>query len=493
MLNNIRQIRIEKVKKLKELGISPYVSARANTFRTHEISTITENFDKHEKKHVTVVGKIVLLRNLGKIAFMTIQDESGKIQLFLKGDDIIESDEKLSNKALSFKNAKLLDIGDFIQATGTIGKTKTGEISVMVESFTILTKSIRPMPEKFHGLQDKELKLRKRYLELINDAKLRELFRKKSRFWKSIREFMIKEGFMEVVTPILEETPGGADASAFTTHHNALHQDFYLRISPELHLKRVIGGGYEKVFEIGPLFRNEGIDDEHLQEFWNMEFYWAYANVEDNMELNIRLYRHIAMEVLGTTKFSSHGHEVDLADEWARIDYVGYIKEKLGVDVVNDSEDDMRAVLRKKNVKFEDDATRARLADILWKQIRGDIAGPAFLINEPTIVSPLARINDENPDITERFHIIIAGSELGNGYTELIDPVDQLQRFEKQQAMRDAGDDEAQMIDHDFVEMLEYGTPPMTGFGMGERFFSFLVDKPMRQTVFFPQMGRKKE
>ena len=497
MLDDIRQSRLQKVQKLRDMGLSPYVSARAVTFRSDSAKTIKDNYEKFEGKTVAVVGKVLLERNIGKIAFITIQDETEKIQLFLKEEDIKDSLPKdtaayNANKLLAYKDYDLLDIGDYVQAHGVVGKTRTGEISVMVSAYTILSKSIRPMPEKFHGLQDIETKLRKRYLDLISDADLRELFRKKSLFWKAIRDFMVGEGFMEVITPIMEETTGGADANPFITHHNALDEDFYLRISPELHLKRLIGSGYEKVFEIGPNFRNEGIDDEHLQEFWNMEFYWAYANYWDNMELVKNMYRYVAKTVFGKSVFSIRGHEVDFDKEWELIDYVGTIKEKLGIDVLTATEQEMKTCLSERHVRFEETANRERLSDLLWKQIRVSIAGPAFLINEPTIVSPLARISDANPTVTERFHVIIAGSELGNGYTELIDPDDQLQRFQKQQAMRDAGDVEAQMIDYDFVEMLEYGIPPTTGFGMGERLFSFMVDRPMRQTVFFPQMGRKK-
>jgi len=494
MLDTIRQSRIDKIAKLKALGLSAYVSAKAETFRTNHVGEIKSKYEAFEGKTVTVVGKIILLRNIGKIAFATIQDESERIQLFFKDTDVTADAKNtvLSNKALSYENLDLLDIGDYIQAKGTVGKTRTGEISVMVTSYTLLSKSVRPMPEKFHGLQDIETKLRKRYLDLISDDQLREMFRKKAMFWNAIRTFLLKEGFTEVTTSIMEETTGGADANPFVTHHNALDEDFYLRISPELHLKRLIGGGYEKIFEIGPCFRNEGIDDEHLQEFWNMEFYWAYANFRDNMELNKKMYRYIAKEVFDKSVFEMKGHTVDFEKEWEEIDFVQVIEEKMGVNVLTAPLEDMKNVLREKKVRFEDGAERPRLADLLWKQIRKSIAGPAFLVNEPVITSPLARIDDKNPLVTERFHIIIAGSELGNGYTELIDPIDQLERFEKQQAMRDSGDLDAQMTDYDFVEMLEYGMPPTTGFGMGERLFSFMVDLPIRTTTFFPQMGRKK-
>lgn len=494
MLDDIRQTRIQKIQTLRELGVSPYVSAKAETFRTHKAADIKSSYEKVEGQRVTVVGKIFLIRNIGKIAFATIQDESERIQLFFKESDVTveQSSPKFSNKPLTYDQMNLLDIGDYVQAVGTVGKTKTGEISVMVTSYTILSKSVRPMPEKFHGLQDTETKLRKRYLDLVTDSELRDMFVKKSLFWKAIRDFMIGEGFTEVITPIMEETTGGADANPFTTHHNALDEDFYLRISPELHLKRLIGGGYEKVFEIGPNFRNEGIDDEHLQEFWNMEFYWAYANYWDNMELVKNMYRYIAKTVFNKSTFSMRGHEVDFDKEWEFIDYVDTIEKKLGINVLKATEQEMKNCLSERKARFEENANRERLSDLLWKQIRVGMAGPVFLINEPTIVSPLARVSDANPTVTERFHVIIAGSELGNGYTELIDPPDQLDRFLKQQAMRDAGDSEAQMIDYDFVEMLEYGMPPTTGFGMGERLFSFMVDKPMRQTVFFPQMGRIK-
>ncbi len=497
MLDDLRQTRIDKIQKLQALGLSTYVSAPADSFRTNYAKEIKNEFEKFDGKQVKVVGKIMLLRNIGKIAFATIQDESERIQLFFKESDIISdisalTHYSLSNKPLNYANLDLLDMGDYVQAYGTVGKTKTGEISVMVQSYTLLSKSVRPMPEKFHGIQDIETKLRKRYLDLVTDAELRELFRKKALFWKTIREFMVAEGFTEVTTPIMESVTGGADANPFVTHHNALDEDFYLRISPELALKRLIGGGYEKVFEIGPLFRNEGIDEDHLQEFWNMEYYWAYANYRDNMALDKRMYREIAKKVFGKSVFNIKGFEVDFEKEWEEIDFVGIIKDRMGINVLTDPLENLQNKLHELKVKFEPKAARERLADLLWKQIRKTIAGPAFLVNEPVLTSPLARVNDAKPEVTERFHIIIAGSELGNGYTELIDPIDQLQRFEKQQALRDAGDEEAQMIDHDFVEMLEYGMPPTTGFGMGERLFSFLVDMPMRMTTFFPQMGRKK-
>ena len=299
---------------------------------------------------------------------------------------------------------------------------------------------------------------------------------------------MKEKGFMEVETPILEFVTGGADAAPFVTHHNALDQDFYLRISTELYLKRLIGGGFEKIYALGPNFRNEGIDDEHLQEYYQIEWYWAYADYKDNMELVKEMFRYIAKEVYGKTKFSRKGMEFDLGNDWEEINYIQVIKDKWDVDIFNDSEAKMRSILEENGTTLPEDASKNRLVDNLWKLIRKDIAGPCFLVNEPKFMSPLAKSRPDNESITERFHIIIAGSELGNGYSELNDPLDQLERFRVQQNARDEGDEEAQMLDIDYVEMLEYGMPPTSGYAHSERLFWFLEDVSAREGTLFPQM-----
>ncbi len=331
---------------------------------------------------------------------------------------------------------------------------------------------------------------RRRYLDLVLNTAHRDLFVRKSKFWSVARTFMADRGFLEVETPVLEHVTGGADAKPFKTHHNALDEDFYLRISTELYQKRLIAAGYEKIYTLGPNFRNEGIDDEHLQEYYQLEWYWAYADFRDNMQLTKELFRELAEKVYGTTKFTRGKHTFDLAGQWVVLDYSQVILNKLGIDIFRDTDKQMVAVLLKHGIKLDGGVNRARLVDNLWKIIRADVAGPAFLINTPKFISPLAKSYADNPNITERFQIILAGSELCNGYSELNDPADQLARFMEQQAARDAGDDEAQMMDIDFVEMLEYGMPPTSGLGVSERLFWFLENVTAREGTLFPQTRR---
>ncbi|KKP41872.1 MAG: lysyl-tRNA synthetase, lysyl-tRNA synthetase, class II [candidate division WS6 bacterium GW2011_GWE2_33_157] len=355
----------------------------------------------------------------------------------------------------------------------------------MTKNIRLLTKSLRPIPKK---LKNKEQKFRRRYLDLVINPERVKLFERKAKFWEVQREFLKKEGFMEVEVPVLESVTGGADAKPFITHHNALNQDLFLRISTELYQKRLIGGGYDKIFTLGPNFRNEGMDDEHLQEYYQLEWYWAYANYMDNMELVKRLFLQIAKEVYGKTEFTTRGHTFDLANEWKTLDYSEVIKDAFGVDIFNDSDEKILKVIKENKIELDGDINRNRLIDNLWKIIRAEISGPAFLINHPKFVSPLSKESSENKQLTERFQVIIAGSELGNGYSEINDPQDQLERFLEQQKLRDSGDDEAQMLDIDFVEMLEYGMPPTSGYGQSERIFWFMEDISGREGTFFPQM-----
>ena len=313
---------------------------------------------------------------------------------------------------------------------------------------------------------------------------------RKARFWEANRKFMKDHGFIEVETPVLETTVGGADARPFVTHMNALDQDFFLRISTELFEKRLLAAGFEKIYTLGPNFRNEGMDDEHLPEFYQLEWYWAYADYRDGMKFVKEMYRYIAKEVYGRTKFTSRGMTYDLADEWEEIDYAKVIREKFGVDIFTSTDGAMTKVVKARGLKLPGDINRARLIDNLWKLVRKEIAGPAFLINEPKFMSPLAKSKPENPELTERFHVIIAGSELGNGYSELNNPVDQRERFEAQQKAREEGDEEAQMMDPDFVEMLEYGMPPTCGWGHSERLFWFLEDVSAREGTLFPPLRK---
>ena len=482
-LSDLRDERLKKIARLKELGLEPYPSSAV---KEHSNREIHDNFEKFEGKTATLSGRIMSWREHGKITFADLQDQSGTIQLYIHADDLQSTNA--TTKTIGFEDLNLLDIGDFIQATGTITKTRRGEVSLQPTQIKLLTKSLRPLPDKWEGMTDPEQIYRRRYLDLVMNPDRREMFERKARFWDINRQFIKEQGFMEVETPILEHVTGGADARPFLTHHHALDQDFFLRISPELYLKRLIGGGFEKVFVLGPNFRNEGIDEEHLQEYYAIEWYWAYADYRQNMALVRDMFRHMAQEVWGKTEFTRGRLTFDLADDWQEIDYAEVIKERFGIDIFKDSDDKMANVLKKEKVRLDGTMTRNRLVDNLWKLIRKTLSGPAFLINEPKFMSPLAKSKLDNPALTERFHVVIAGSELGNGYSELNDPLDQLARFREQQAARDAGDHESQMLDIDYVEMLEYGMPPTSGYAHSERAFWLLEGVSARGGTLFPQM-----
>jgi len=491
MASRIDEIISERKKKMSELtalGIELFPARSQKDISNLEA---IENFSSHEGKSYNLTGRIIAWREHGKLTFGHILDQSGKIQLFIRGDLLEETNKQ--NQTIGFGDLRFLDLGDFIQVYGEIVKTRTGEVSVMVKQIKLLTKSLRPLPEKWVGIKDTEIAFRKRYLDFIVNRDKVERFVRKSKFWESSRTFMKEHGFIEVETPVLESHTGGADARPFVTHMNALDQDFFLRISTELYEKRLIGGGFEKIYTLGPNFRNEGIDDEHLPEYYQLEWYWAYADYNDGMKLIKDMYRYIATQVYGRTKFTSRGMTFDLADEWEEIDYAKVIKEKLGIDIFTSTDGAMMKVVKEKGLKLSGDINRARLIDNLWKLIRKEIAGPAFLINEPKFMSPLAKSKPENPEFTERFHVILAGSELGNGYSELNNPIDQRERFEEQQKAREQGDEEAQMMDMDFVEMLEYGMPPTCGWGHSERLFWFFEDVSAREGTLFPTMRVKGE
>lgn len=470
-LDKIRGDRIEKLKLLRDKGIDPFPSK----FKKDR-ENIADATKKLGKK-VAVAGRIFAWRPHGNSIFADLKDESGKIQIFFQKKVL---DDK-------FADLKLFDIGDFIGVEGEVFKTNAGEITVNADFFQLLTKSLRPLPSTWQGFKDKEERYRQRYVDLALNGKLRDLFRKKAVFWQSMRNFLLEKGFLEVETPVLENTVGGADAKPFVTHHDALDIDLYLRISMgELWQKRLLVAGFEKTFEIGRQFRNEGFSREHLQDYTQMEFYWAYADYEDSMALVEEMYKYVAKETFGKLEFDINGHKVDLGKKWERIDYTSIIKEKTGVDIFKADKKEIISKLKDLNAEYNPNDDKPRLIDVLWKQVRKGVAGPAFLVGHPVEISPLAKRMEEKPELVERYQIIIAGSELGNGYSELNDPIDQAERFKKQQAMRDKGDEEAQMQDDDFVRALEYGMPPATGFGISERLFSFLANKPIRETVLFP-------
>lgn len=482
-LEELRSTRLAKLELLKQAGMNPFPSTVPHDMSLGEVKAGFEEIEKSAKP-ISVSGRVMAIRGQGAILFAVLDDGSAKFQAVIKKDVL---DPKLFQL---FTDA--IDIGDIMSVTGTLFVTQRGEQSILVTSWTITTKSLLPLPEKWHGIQDVDERFRKRYLDFIMNPEMRELFYKKAKFWDVTREFMKRKGFVEVETPSLEVTTGGAEATPFKTHHNDYDLPVYMRISVgELWQKRLMAGGFPKTFEIGRIYRNEGSSPEHLQEFTNLEFYWSYANYRDGMKLVKEMYQTIASEVFGTTKFTTRGHTFDLAHEWIEIDYCDEIEKQTGVDVRTATEAVMKKKLESLKIKYEGD-NKERLTDTLWKYCRKNIAGPAFLINHPKLVAPLAK-SIPGTETVQMFQPIIAGSEVGRGYSELNDPIDQKTRFVNQQALIDSGDTEAMMADDEFVEMLEHGMPPTCGFGFGERLFAFMVDKTAREVQMFPLMRPKGE
>lgn len=479
-INEIRQARLAKLQILKDKGIDPYP---ATSNATHTIKVIADSFSELEASHsvVTIAGRVMSFRSQGGLIFSDIFDGTGKFQILLKKD--------AAEEAFTLFD-QTVDIGDFVEVSGTLFVTKRGQQTVEASSWNMLSKSLSPLPEKWAGIQDLDEKFRKRYLDILFNDDVREMIVKKAKFWQSIRSFLVNEGFLEVETPVIENTTGGADARPFATHHNALDIDVYLRISAgELWQKKLMVAGFPKVFEIGRIFRNEGISPEHLQDYTQMEFYWGYADYRKGMELVERMYKYVAKETFGTLQFTINGFEVDLGKKWEMFDYTETIKKMTGVDVATAELGDIETALKKLDIKYDTKGwNRLRAIDSLWKYCRKQIGGPGFLVGVPTELSPLAKTDFKNPTIVQQFQPLIGGSELGKGYSELNDPLDQASRFEAQAKLREAGDDEAQMYDYGFVEALEYGMPPTCGFGLSERLFAFLLNKPARETQIFPLM-----
>ncbi len=485
-LKELRDERLRKLETLQKLGINAYPS---KTNRSHVLSDIITNFDKLQGKNISVAGRIQNIRKFGKIAFIVIKDMNGSLQLFLASDKVAKLNAKDSQ--LGFEQLPLLDSGDFVEATGELTKTQTGETSIAVSNLRLLTKSLRPLPTAHDGFTNKEERLRRRYVDMSVNQDVRERFIRRSVFWQATRQYLIDRGFIEINTPVLEHTTGGADATPFITHMDALDQDFYLRISHELPLKRLLGGGYEKVFDIGPRFRNENYSDEHLPEHVAMEWYWAYADWQDGMHFMTDMYRYVIEKTFGTLRFKLNSMDVDLSKDWEKLDYASVLKKHYDLDIYNCTLDDVKQALIKNKLEVEKTENKPRGIDKLWKNIRKDIAGPVWLINTPVFISPLAKTNPEQPKTVQRFQAIIGGSELGNGFSELNDPIDQLSRFAEQQKLRDAGDEEAMMLDIDFIEMLEYGMPPACGWGYSERVFWTLENVTAREGVPFPQLRKE--
>ncbi|MDP3966567.1 MAG: lysine--tRNA ligase [archaeon] len=477
--------RIKKIGELRKEGINPY----PDRFPYHEKKSFSEEvkgkYSKLKKEGTSksseiVAGRVMTKRDFGKISFVTLQDLKGNIQLVFQ--------DKGSPKNV-LELFKKVDSGDIVGAKGNPMKTKTGEVSLLVKEFFILTKSVLPLPDKHKGLQDEDERLRKRYLDIIMNEDVKNIFIKKQVFWSTIRNFLIKKGFLEFETPVLENSAGGAAATPFKTHHNALDLPVYLRISMgELWQKKLLVAGYEKTFEIGRQFRNEGMDAEHLQDYSQMEFYWGYANYEDGMKLVEEMYKEVAKAVLGTLKFERGGHKIDLSKKWARYDFEKTIQTKTGVDIYKANKNEIEKKLKELKIEYNPNLEKWRLVDLLWKYCRRQISGPGFLTGQPVELAPLAKRNPKDPRKVEQFQVIIAGSEVGNGYSELNDPADQEERFKEQRKLGEKGDSDAMEHDTSFVEALKYGMPPACGFGVSERLFSFLMNKPIRECVVFPLM-----
>lgn len=463
--------RLSKLAAFRAAGIEPYP---ASFNRTHHARAVTPG-----TKGVSVAGRIRGKRVQGGVMFLDLWDESGKIQLVVRAEAFPQYDLYRDN----------LDLGDFLGCFGDAFTTSRGELSVDAASFTLLAKGLRPLPDQWSGLEDVELRLRKRYLDTLANPEVRDLFLKKAAFWDACRAFLKKAGFLEVDMPALESVPGGADAEPFVTHHNALDHDFSLRISLELPLKRMLVGGFERVFEIGRVFRNEGIDREHLQDYMQCEFYAAYADYKTLMKFVEKLYKTIIKKTVGSLTTSWQEHTIEWGAKWPKIDYRKIFKEKTGLDPIEASLSELEDKARALGAKPGAGIGRGRLIDMVYKKaVRPGLIQPAFLVNHPIELSPLAKRSAKDGRVAERVQVVACGSEIGNGFSELNDPVDQRERFEEQMRLRAAGDAEAQQMDEDFVEALEYGMPPAAGFGFSERVFAILVDRPVRETVVFPLM-----
>ena len=466
-MKELRDERLRKLEEIKNLGLDPYP---AKTERTVMATEIINHFDEMEGKTVSVAGRIAGIRKFGKLAFIVLRDFSGKIQLFITAKDLAETSAK--DNFIGIKDLNLLDAGDFIQANGEVIKSKTGEISVATRELRLLTKSLRPMPSQQDGFTNKEERFRRRYVDMNVNLEVRDRFVRRSKFWQATRDFLNSHGFFEINIPVLEHTTGGADANPFVTHMDALDDaQFYLRISHELPLKRLLGAGFEKVYDLGPRFRNENYSDEHLPEHIAMEWYAAYWDWREGMAFMEEMYKYVLQETFGTLKFKLDRFDVDMSGKWEVWDYAEVIKKHYDIDVFDTTIEEVAAKLKENNLEVEKTDSIPRGIDKLWKNIRKDVAGPVWLVNTPKFISPLSKSDPNNPQVVERFQPVIAGSELGNGFSELNDPIDQLNRFVEQQQMRDDGDNEAMMLDIDYVEMLEYGMPPACGWGYSERVF----------------------
>ena len=482
-INHLMQIRRDKLKELQDQGKDPYEITKFN--RTNTAGQIKANYEEFEQKDVTVAGRIIAKRIMGKASFCTIQDSNEKIQSYVSINDLGEE---------SYKAFKTFDIGDIIGITGFVFKTRTEEISIHAKEVTLLSKSLRPLPEKFHGLKDPDLRYRQRYTDLIVNPEVKQSFVLRSKIISKVRQILEEKGYLEVETPVLNTISGGATAKPFITHHNALDIDMYLRIALELNLKRLIVGGFDKVYEIGRVFRNEGMDIRHNPEFTMLELYAAYEDFNDMMDITEEIFSRTAKEVLGTTKINYQGQEIDLTPGWKRITMVDSIKEACGIDFNTITTDEEAVALAKeKGIEIPDETkeTRGDVISLFFDEyVEKTLIQPTFIYEYPVEISPLAKKCPNNKKMTERFEVFIGGREYGNAFSELNDPIDQYERFKKQVEAKEAGDEEAGMMDEDYIQALEIGLPPTGGLGIGiDRLIMLLTDSAsIRDVLLFPTM-----
>ena len=491
-MNDQMQVRRQKLQELYDLGIDPFGQKFDRTDMAEPLHEQWDQYSKEELKekeeesHVTVAGRIMTKRGKGKAGFAHIQDLTGQIQLYVRKDQIGED---------QFAIWKSADLGDIVGIEGVMFKTNTGELSVKAKDFTLLTKALRPLPDKHHGLQDIEQRYRQRYLDLITNQDSTQTFINRSKILQEMRNFLNKKGFLEVETPMMHQIAGGAAARPFVTHHNALDATLYMRIAIELHLKRLIVGGLEKVYEIGRVFRNEGVSTRHNPEFTMIELYEAYADFHDMMDITESMVRHIAQEVLGETTIPYGEEQVDLGSSWKRVHMVDAVKEATGVNFYDvKSDEEARDLAKEHGVEITDHMKYGHIVNEFFEQkVEESLIQPTFVYGHPIEISPLAKKNPEDPRFTDRFELFIVGREHANAFTELNDPIDQRARFEAQLQEREEGNDEAHEMDEDFLEALEYGMPPTGGLGIGiDRLVMLLTNSPsIRDVLLFPYMRQK--
>jgi lysyl-tRNA synthetase class 2 len=486
--NEQEGLRRAKLTELQSAGNDPFDVYKVN--RTHTSEEVKANYDELEGKEVTVAGRLMSKRGQGKVVFSDIHDKDGKIQLFLKIDKVGEE---------NLKQYKTFDLGDWVAATGEVFTTKTGEVSVNVNTFELTCKSLKPLPEKWHGLKDPDLRYRQREVDIITNAEVKDTFVKRSKIISAMREFLDNRNFIEVETPILGAIAGGAAAKPFITHHNTLDMDMYLRIATELYLKRLIVAGFEKVYEIGRNFRNEGMSVRHNPEFTAIELYEAYSDYNDMMEITENMVAYICEKINGTTKVTYQGTEIDFKPPWRRVTMVDAVKEHAGVDFnAIKSNEEAQAIAKEKHLEFAkplDTVTKGEVLNALYEEFgEANMIQPTFIMDYPVEISPLTKKKRGNPEFTERFEGFVFGRELCNAYSELNDPIVQRQRFEQQANERELGDDEAYMLDEQFMSALETGMPPTGGMGMGiDRLIMFLTDSAsIRDVILFPTMRPQK-